>query len=360
MLAFAAIAFVTATTILIANREFTSAIEDEFGEAIPGHIALMDRVNLGGLDQTLLLRGASTDLPVLLWLHGGPGSPEIPFAREFNAGLERHFLVVHWDQRGAGKSFYEFDELPPDSMRLRENYVADTIELSERLIRRFKGQAPPEERKIYLFGHSWGSLVGILAAKERPDLYHSFIAAGQVVHMAESEKRSYKWALQQARDQNNEDAIAELEAIGMPPFSGETMGANAPVHWKWIMQQGGALHGRTSIVSLLPTLLFCDEYNLVDKVAFVQGGSRTARVVWDEFMAADLFQEVPALQVPVIMIHGRYDRQVDPALTLAYFQKLRAPAKTWVWFEDSAHSPMFEEPERFETVLKDSLGRGAR
>ncbi|MEQ9362985.1 MAG: alpha/beta hydrolase [Leptospirales bacterium] len=354
MLVFAGLAFITATTILIANREFTAAVLDESGAAVPGHIAVMDRIELGGVEQSLLVRGASPDLPVLLWLHGGPGSPESPFAREFNAGLERHFLVVHWDQRGAGKSFPKDPEaLSADGMRLRENFVADTIELSERLIRRFRGQAPASDRKIYLFGHSWGALLGVLAAKERPDLYHALITAGQPVHMAESERRSYEWALARARETDNSDAVAELEAIGPPPYSAEAMPEKTPVHWKWIMQQGGALHGRTSIAPLLPILLLCDEYNLVDKVAFVQGAARTAPLVWGQFMAADLAREAPVLKVPVWMLFGRHDRQVDPKLSREYFERLRAPKKTWVWFEQSAHSVMFEEPARFESVLRE-------
>lgn len=354
MLAFAALAFITATTILIANREFTAAVVDANGDEIPGSIAVMDRVELGGFEQSLLVRGASSELPVLLWLHGGPGSPGLPFAREFNAGLERHFLIVHWDQRGAGKSFPENpDALPPEAMRLRENFVADTIELSERLIRRFHGQSPPAERKIYLFGHSWGSLVATLAAKERPELYHALITAGQVVHMKESEARSYAWALSRARETGNEGAVAELEAIGPPPYDAASMGEKTPVHWKWIMQQGGALYGRESIGPLLPVLLFCDEYNLVDKVSFVQGAAFTTQLVWDEFMAANLLKEAPVLSVPVWMLLGRHDRQVDPDLAGAYFDALRAPRKTRLWFEESAHSPMFEEPERFESVLRE-------
>lgn len=355
LLSMAAVAFLVATTVLIMNREFTDPVLDEHGDAISDSLAVIDRVNLGGIEQSLVIRGAQADLPVLLWLHGGPGSPELPFAREFNADLERRFLVVHWDQRGAGKSYYEGEDLPPEQMRLRENYVADTIELSERLIRRFRTDATQAEKKIYLFGHSWGALVGILAAQRRPDLFHAFIAAGQPVRMAESERRSYEWALQQSREQKNADAIAELEAIGTPPYSGETMAQKTPVHWKWVMQHGGALYGRDSIASLLPILFFCDEYNLVDKVAFVQGGQRTARIVWDELMAANLFAEVPALAVRTVFIHGRHDRQVDGALTEEYFRGLRAPEKTWIWFEASAHSPMFEEPGRFTEVLADLL-----
>lgn len=354
MLGFAALAFVSATTILIANREFTGPVLDESGAETAGQIAAMDRIELGGVEQALLVRGASADLPVLLWLHGGPGSPAVPFAREFNAALERDFIVVHWDQRGAGKSFPEDEEaLPADAMRLRENFVADTIELSERLIRRFHGQAPPAERKIFLFGHSWGSLLAILAAKARPDLYHAVINAGQVVRPAESEARSYAWALSQARAKGNDEAVAELEAIAAPPYSSEDMSVKTPIHWKWVMQQGGALFGRESIAPLLPVLLFCDEYNLVDKVAFVQGQGRTARLVWDEFMAVDLFSEAPALGVPVWMLHGRHDRQIDGELSRDYFERLRSPRKTWIWFENSAHSPMFEEPARFESALRE-------
>ncbi len=352
-LTLAVLAFLTATTILIANRESTAPVRDADDVIVPGHIAAMDRVRIGGIEQALLIRGARQDAPILLWLHGGPGTPAIPFAREYNAVLEREFLVVHWDQRGAGKSFYEPDDLPDSQLRLRENFVADTIELSERLIRRFHGESPPAERKLVLFGHGWGALLAVLAAKERPDLFYSVVAAGLPVNMRANEERSYDWALATARESGNELAVSELEAIGRPPYSSEERHAKVPTHWKWIMRQGGALFGRTSFASRLPVILLNDEYNLVDKVAFAEGANRILPAVWDEYMQIDLLRDSAALRVPVLMLHGRHDRQMDPELAREYYAQLRAPRKNWAWFESSAHAPMFAEPDRFYQVLRD-------
>lgn len=352
-LTLAVLAFLTATTILIANRESTEPVRDADGVIVPGYIAVMDRVRIGGVEQALLIRGARTDAPILLWLHGGPGTPAIPFAREYNAALEREFLIVHWDQRGAGKSFYEADDLPDSRLRLRENFVADAIELSERLIRRFHGESPPAERKVILFGHGWGALLAVLAARERPDLFYSVVAAGLPVNMRENEIRSYDWALATARESGNEQAIRELETIGRPPYSSEERHAKVPTHWKWIMRQGGALFERTSLAGRLPVILWNDEYNLVDKVAFAEGANRILPAVWDEYMRVDLLRDAAALRVPVLMLHGRHDRQMDPELAREYFTRLRAPRKGWVWFESSAHAPMFAEPDRFHQVLRE-------
>ena len=123
-----------------------------------GAIATLEGLSLGGVEQTILIRGLDRTAPVLLYLHGGPGFAHLPLAPRYSDELEKHFVVVHWDQRGAGASC---EGVNHDELTL-EQIVADTIELSERLALRFGGSG-----RIVLLGHSWGSVVGALAAQQR-------------------------------------------------------------------------------------------------------------------------------------------------------------------------------------------------
>jgi pimeloyl-ACP methyl ester carboxylesterase len=175
----------------------------------PPGVESLEKVALGGVGQWLLIRGVDRSNPVLLHLHGGPGSADISIARFFDAGLIEHFTVVHWDQRGAGKSFDP--DIPPESMR-REQFVLDTRDLASMLRERF-GVA-----KIYLVGHSWGSEIGALAASRYPELFHAYVGVGQVVEKVEQERISYRFALDKAREAGNPRAIRELEEIGPPPY----------------------------------------------------------------------------------------------------------------------------------------------
>jgi pimeloyl-ACP methyl ester carboxylesterase len=155
---------------------------------IPGQdaIAEIQTITLGGFPQAVLLRGNDLRNPILLYVHGGPGASQMPIAWTYSDELEKHFVVAHWDQRGAGASCagVDWNTLSLDQM------VNDTIELSEKL-----GQG----RKIFIIGHSWGSLVGVWAVERRPDLFYAYVGTGQLVHRDRQEQISYDWVVEQAQ-----------------------------------------------------------------------------------------------------------------------------------------------------------------
>ena len=159
-----------------------------------------------------LVRGEDRRNPVLLYVHGGPGSAHLPIARRYSDELEKHFVVVHWDQRGAGASCNGVDW---DTVT-REQIVRDTIELSARLAEEFGGG----RTKIFLLGHSWGSLVGALAVQRRPDLYYAYVGTGQLVHRDRQETLSLEWVIDQARRDGNARALAELATLH-PPYTSQ-------------------------------------------------------------------------------------------------------------------------------------------
>ena len=125
---------------------------------MPNGIESLENVEMGGVEQTIYLRGHDRNNPVMLFVHGGPGVPETAVARTFGLRLEEHFVVVHWDQRGAGNSCSP--DVPDESLRLQQ-YLTDTAELVNLLRSRFGVE------KIYLVGHSWGSILGVLIAELR-------------------------------------------------------------------------------------------------------------------------------------------------------------------------------------------------
>ena len=162
-------------------------------------IATLETVSLGGVDQWVMIRGYDVDNPVLVFLHGGPGSPAIPYARFSFGGLEQDFTVVSWDQRGCGKSYDE--ELDPSSITL-DRMLADTHELIELMQVRFGVQ------RIYLMGASWGSILGTLTARDHPELLHAYIGVGQVVNYTNSIPIAHAAALDRATALGLDDAIA--------------------------------------------------------------------------------------------------------------------------------------------------------
>lgn len=306
----------------------------------------LEQVTLGNVDQWISIRGNDRDNPLLLFVHGGPGSPEMIPVRHYNRSLEEHFVVVNWDQRGAGKSFST--GIPPETMNL-DQIVSDALELTAFLRERFNVE------KIYLAGHSWGSIVGVHAVQRSPEYYYAYIGIGQAVNFIEAEKISYHYTVSRARETGNEEALLELEEIGPPPYDGEDFFDRIAVQRKWLFRFGGEVFGETDnnryLLELLWLYLQAPEYSIIDTYNFVRGNQLSARLMWDDLLALDLPHQAPSLEVPVYFMSGRHDYVTVFEKVEEYYAILEAPYKELIWFEESAHSPNFEQPDEFVEVM---------
>jgi pimeloyl-ACP methyl ester carboxylesterase len=313
-----------------------------------GSIASLERGNLGGVPQWICLRGVDASRPLLLWLHGGPGWTEMPF-RSFQQGLEKHFVVVHWDQRGAGKSY---DAAIPRASMTVEQIVSDAVSLTESLLARF-GQ-----KKIYLLGHSWGAVLGLHLAQRRPDLIHSFISVGQPVNNDLEDSLSLSYVRSQARHRQDPDAMAELSAIELPFASA----ADRAAQWRWLIRFGGMIWEKRELIDLVldPSRTGAPEYAGEDWRRRAQGAAFSMDSFRSAMKTLDLFSSIPAVDVPVCFFLGIHDHQVPFEASVMYYDRLKAPSKDIVWFHESAHFPQLEEPERFERMVVDKLLGEAR
>jgi pimeloyl-ACP methyl ester carboxylesterase len=325
-------------------------ITDLNGEAIHNSISAIEKVVLGGQEQYLIIRGANTVNPVMLFVHGGPGSPEIAFMKHYNTAIETDFTMVYWEQRGAGKSYSE--SVPVASMNLAQ-FISDAGELSGYLAKRFK------QDKIYIMGHSWGSLLGILTAYEYPELFHAYIGIGQVAHQYRAEKISFQWVKEQAHLQNDRDALDELSQMNFPDSL-----ANSK-EWmpfvikerKYVTQFGGAMRAIDGMWPMVKTVLTTDEYTLGDKVNYMKGNIFSIEQLWHEVIQANLFTKIDSMRVPVYIFQGVYDYQTPYAVAKDFYEQLKAPEKEFYTFSNSAHSPIMEEVEKFNSIIREKLKR---
>jgi pimeloyl-ACP methyl ester carboxylesterase len=339
---------VVALLAITASQQFatTPPITDADGNVVPGSIASLERVELNGSQQWITIRGHSTDKPVLLFLAGGPGGSELVMTRRYLSDLEEHFIIVNWDQPGVGKSYHarSRDELTP------ERYVNDAYALTLYLRERFN------QDKIYVFGESWGSILGVRLVQEHPDLFHALISTGQVVDPVENDTEMYEFAIQLYREQGNMDAVEALRRNGPPPYTADEMvgkfqAMNGVIHTYMLRHA----HGEGTGHNLALDSLRAPEYGLLDKVNWVLSLLRTFPHVYAQLNDLDLRVEAPALDVPVYFIRGRWDFNTSHRLAGEYVALLDAPHKELIWFEDSAHTPMWDEPERFADVLVNTV-----
>ncbi len=330
------------------DGSYTAAIVSENG------IASLEPVMLGGVEQWILIRGHNVDNPVLIYLHGGPGSPAILYGRFAFGGLEQRFTVVTWDQRGCGKSYSP--GIDPQSITL-DQLLSDTRELILMMRERFETDA------VYLMGASWGSVLGVFSARDYPQLLHAYVGVGQFVNAERTMRLAHAAALNKATELGNQEAIDELSAIQLYP---EIDWASWRDIVPWLEAFGfGDIHDTSLYAALIDSLTPATEYtqqDLANRDEWEQlyGASPlnpNADLAW--VYGLDVPSRVPRLDVPVFFLSGRFDYKTPGVLVEEYVAVLEAPAgKTMTWFENSAHALFFEEREAFRRVMLDTVLRG--
>lgn len=308
-------------------------------------ISQLEKIRLGGIDQWIRIQGKDTSNPVLLLIQQGPGLPMINEVADVSKlwHLEDDFVVVYWDQRGCGKSFSS--AIPPQSMTI-EQLVTDTYELIQMLTQRF--QVP----QIYITGFSFGGSIAALVASRHPELVRAVICLDPDILFDVAERVAYDFALEQATHRGNKRAMEELRRLGPPPhLDSKTFGTRV----KWVVNFGGVNRQETYTRMLLKTLrqlVFSGDYTLFDIVGTLRGMTFTQDHLLPELANPNLFQMPPRLDVPVFFIQGRHDYAAPPSSIEQYYQTLQAPkGKQLIWFEESAHTPQYEEPGKFREVL---------
>ncbi|GAB4585077.1 alpha/beta hydrolase [Nocardia sp. IFM 10818] len=308
----------------------------------------MEPVLLGGTTQWLLIRGRDRRNPVLLFLHGGPGSPYMGFARCFQQELEEHFVVVQWDQRGSGKSF---PGTPSGSITVAQ-FEADTHELVLLLRKRFGAE------KIYLAGHSWGAYLGLTEARRHPENLHAYIGAGQLIDLLRQETLSHHRLLDEAARRHRTAARAALERIGHPPYPQPAHDLGAKYSWMW--KFGHMLSGRRGPSRLVRDMLLSRTYSLRDMANFPKGASFTlnslARNEGENFwkLAAP---DPAAFEVPLFFIMGTHDRVTPLPLVTEYADKATAPMKEVYTLHGAGHFAFLENPKEFTRTILRILAR---
>lgn len=317
----------------------TTSIEG--GDASTKGVSELKKLELGGMDQYILLRGMDITNPVLLWLHGGPGAAQMPLAHALDRELEKEYIVVHWDQRGAGKSNHsEFDK---QTMAF-DRFKSDALELIHYLKNRFG------EEKVFLLGHSWGSQLGIELAAQYPQELHAYIGVSQVVDNHRGYEIGYEWLIRQINESGSQDDLRRLEELGDPPY---TEHGKHVAFARMIGDYGGNFD--VSMTRLAWMALRAPEYSFRDYLRWFNGANRGSGPMWDTVYAThvNLMEKIPSLEIPVFFLTGENDYNTPMKLVKEYHNLLDAPCKKVIVFDNSAHTPFLGENEAFNrTVIR--------
>lgn len=309
------------------------------------------RLALNGTTLDVRIRGTRADNPVLLFLHGGPGVCDRHFVLEDQAPLADICTMVCLDQRGAGKSYTRAQAETHMDMAL---VLDDAIALIDWLCARFR------QEKIVLVGHSYGSYLGVLLCQKIPERIKAYIGTGQLVNGAENERISYEFVLGEAEARGDQKALAALARIGAPVNGFYRSLDDLTVQRNLMTKFGGAAHAKKEgmIRSMVLPILRSPEYSLLDIAGYAKGAYYNLRELWREVIACRFDETATSLAVPVFIMAGRHDRNTPPELAKRWFDALDAPNKAWVWFEESAHSPIREEKEKWNRQVRTQVFGG--
>ncbi|MBS3168651.1 alpha/beta hydrolase [Candidatus Woesearchaeota archaeon] len=321
----------------------TLQFKDRSQNIIKGSIATFEKINVNGINHTLLIRGISIKNPILLFLHGGPGCSEMGLTRNFNSELEKHYVVVNYDQRGACKSYSK--DLKKETMNMNQ-FLDDLVKIINYLQKRFK------KKKVYLMGHSFGSMLGTLAVKNYPQLFHAYIGVAQATNMRLSEKIAMKFLLTKAIGSKNKAVIKLFKKI--QPIREDNPKAylkKLQIMKKFMKLFGGSLYKQKDFAKLSRVLISSREYTIKEILRYDKCNEFCLECLWPEMLEINFIRDVKEVKMPFYIIQGRHDYQTTYSLAKIFYQQLKAPKKKFFTFENSAHNPHYEEPERFNQIV---------
>ena len=327
---------------------------DETGKEIPVSIAEKTFVKIGGVIQGIFIKSKNRDNPILLYIHGGPAFPNYFLIDKYKPGLEDYFTVCYWDQRGGGLSYNS--EVTQESMNFKQ-LTSDAIEVTNYLRMRFG------KEKTYIMAHSGGTPIALLAVKKEPKLFQAYIGMGQITNQAESEKMAYSYMLDKYKANKNEKRLNELEKYPVLASDSNIISFyKSGIRDNVMHELGiGTMHKMKSVFwGVFIPVWTCKAYTIKEKINIWKSKfsflPKTNLI--NEMLETDFTATIPALDIPVYFFNGKYDLTVNIDLAKAYLAKLNAPLKGFYTFNNSAHSPLFEEPALVRKIIETDVLNG--
>jgi len=296
-------------------------------------------ITIGGIEQWVTTRGDDRGNPMLLLLHGGPGDVQSPFVSTY-APYERHFVLVQWDQRGAGRTFAKNGAAGVT----RETLIADAIDLAEQLHKRFP------RTPLILFGHSWGTIIASGMAQQRPELFAAYVGTGQVSSWAGTVQFQFDFLKQRYKETGDTAALAALEAIGKPDPKNvkQYFGFSRPIRQNMNASDTAWLTGLRKAYSANGVT-----EEMVKTIG--DGMSASGSALIDASIEGDLSATATSFKIPYYIIQGRHDLFTPTPLVEAYFAKVSAPKKRLIIIEDAGHFALATHQAEVIAALKEVI-----
>ncbi|AEV30392.1 putative hydrolase or acyltransferase of alpha/beta superfamily [Sphaerochaeta pleomorpha str. Grapes] len=340
--------------VLVYDGGTMKPLKDDQGNAIASSISEKIFVEINGTRLGMFIRSTNKDNPVLLFMHGGPGMPEYFLEEKYPTGLDSVFTVCWLEQRGAGLSYYP--GMPAEEITV-DQLVSDGIAVSSYLCNRFG------KEKIYLMGHSWGSLIGVKMAGKAPGLYNAYIGIAQISDQYQSEVLAFDYMLDTYRREGNTRMAEKLEMYS-PYMSQKKFEHYFVSGFRDTVMHDlgvGTMHAMHSVFSgIFIPVMTSNAYTLKEKINIWKAKSFLAKStsLRKEMFGSKLPEQIKVLEIPTYFLSGVYDYTVSAILAKQFLSGITAPIKGFYTFDNSAHSPLFEESEKFVNIMLEDVLTG--
>ncbi len=300
-------------------------------------------VPIGGIDQWVSIQGEDRSHPVLLFLHGGPGDASSAWAYPYFHAWEHDFIVAQWDQRGSGRTLGR--NAAPTSLSL-DQMVEDGVQVSQYLREHLK------QSKIILVGQGWGSVLGLLMVKSRPDLFLAYVGTGQIVDPLQDGRAAYALALKSAEGAHDEQAVTDLKAAGPPPYVDGSAAQGLLAHWRDACEGQDSERFRDARLGFA---LAAPGYTVRDLDDWLDGQALSAQLLARQQREFAPRRLQGTFAVPIFVIQGAGDCTAPAPLAMRWMQDIQAPRKQWVTLDDAGHFAVFVRSEAFLHELSAAL-----
>ena len=347
LIVFAVIILICMFLLLLVSPGEITPVKDENGKEVEGSIAEKTFVTINGVRTGMFIRGYSERNPVLLFIHGGPGMPEYFLNTSYPNGLEKYFTVVYYDQRGSGLS-YESD-IPQETFTM-DQLVEDAVAVTNYLRERF-GQD-----KIYLLGHSWGSSIGIETAFKHPELYKAYIGMSQVGYNEKAKKQAYEYLADYYEKQKNDGMVKKINKY----WDGNSWNPTGIV-WDESLHRAGVgttRDMRTTARGIFLPVMRDRQYTVKEKMNIWIGRISSQKSSLHNADDKNYIESMNEFRIPIYFFSGAYDYNLSFEVSREYLDRIKAPVKGFYLFENSAHSPLFEEPQKGILYITQDVLRG--
>ncbi len=319
---------------------------DENGNVLEGSVAEKSTLMINGVKNGMFLRGKNVNNPVLLLVSSGPGTPDYFFNEAYpDMNLEDYYTVCNWEYRGSGMVYDS--SLDPASVTT-EQMISDTVEMSKYLKKRFG------KEKIYIMGFSGGSYIALKTVQAHPENYYAYIGMAQIVTCDdENDTYIYDFMKKVFTQRKDKGRLRKMEKCVVHLDNGRVKTNN----WAKFIgllhdAGGGTIRDKSEFEGIVIPIMKCKCYTFKEKMDYIKGMYfyRTTKLKEEESQN-DFRKSAPKIEIPIYFLSGAYDYNAPWPLVEEYCDQLDAPVKRFYSFAESAHSPLWEQPEEAVKIM---------